>query len=225
MQWILRIGALLVAAVPALAETTFQITVVKGGKETGTGVGVAVAEGLLLTTERFVSRVDGLLVNEPSSSARIEASIQASDKDAQLALIAVPGLAVETPTLASEAPTTGRRVDLSLADGTRREGALHSIVEDKDGRVRYRFTVIPTEQEAGAPLLNNCGELVGISDFRPKGKVPKEDQNLGSSGDLPTLKAFLNAQGVELQIADAACPSLAEQLPFTRTNLGYFNPD
>ena len=212
MQWILRIGALLVAALPALAETTFQITVVKGGKETGTGVGVAVAEGLLLTTERFVSRVDGLLVNEPSSSARIEASVQASDKDAQLALIAVPGLAVEPPTLASEAPTTGRRVDLSLADGTRREGALHSIVEDKDGRVRYRFTVIPTEQEAGAPLLNNCGELVGISDFRPKGKVPKEDQNLGSSGDLPTLKAFLNAQGVELQIADAACPSLAEQL-------------
>ena len=212
IQRLLRIGALLVLAVPALAETTFQITVVKGGKETGTGVGVAVAEGLLLTTERFVTRVDGLLVNDPSTSARIEASIKASDKDAQLALIEAPGLAVETPKLASEAPATGRRVDLSLVDGTRREGALHSIVTDKDGRVRYRFTAIPTEQEAGAPLLNNCGELVAISDFRPKGKVPKEDQNLGSSGDLETLKAFLTAQGVEIQIADAACPSLADQL-------------
>ena len=212
MQWLLRIGLLLVAAVPAFPDTTFQITVVKGGKETGTGVGVAVAEGLLLTTERFVSRIDGLLVSDPSTNARIEASIQASDKDAQLALISAPGLAVETPTLASESPTTGRRVDLSLADGTRREGALHSIVTDKDGRVRYRFTAIPTEKEAGAPLLNNCGELVGISDFRPRGKVPKEDQNLGSSGDLPTVKAFLNANGVELQIASAACPSLADQL-------------
>ena len=209
---LLVIGLALALAAPAAAETVFRLTVLKRGAEVANGVGVAVAEGVLLTNASLAKQGDQFLVQDPATEARVAATVKASDPDADLALVAVPGLAAEIVTLASEPPSPGRRVDLAVPGGDDQEGVLHSVVEDKDGRVRYRFTIVTGDESAGTALWNNCGELVGISDLRRGGRVPKGDENLGSSGSLPAVKAFLNAQEVELQIAPSACLSLEDQL-------------
>jgi len=64
--------------------------------------------------------------------------------------------------------------------------------------------------ESGAPLMNNCDQLVAMS--RLAGVGDQTDDRLGgTSGALPDLVAFLLENEVTVQTAPEPCPSLREQ--------------
>ena len=202
---------LLTPAAPADTATVFRLAVQEQGEEVAAGVGVLMADELLLTSYSLIAHGNQYLVHDSATEARLAATVKAIDVDSSMALLAVPGLNGDPATVALEASGEGRRVHLLLPEGTRREGILHSTFEGQDEKVRYRFTVIVEENEIAAPLMNNCAELLAISQGNLSNPVVG-DANLGVSGALPELVAFLNAQNVAFQIPGEVCLSLQEQL-------------
>ena len=204
IQKLLVLALILATAAPAMAETAFRLVVQKRGEEAAAGVGVLMADGLLLTSNRLVSRGGQYLFHDPATGALLVATVKAREVNSDLALLSAPGLGGEPVTVALKASEAGRRVYLVVPGGTRREGTLHSIFKGKDEQVRYRFTSIVGEDEAAAPLMNNCDELLAISQSKPSSP--------GVSGALPALVAFLKAQTVEFETSGEVCPSLQDQL-------------
>ena len=211
IQKLLVLALILAAAAPAMAETAFRLVVQKRGEEAAAGVGVLMADGLLLTSNRLVARGGQYLVHDPATGAQLVATVKARELNSDLALLSAPGLGGEPVTVALEASEAGRQVYLLVPGGTRREGTLHSIFKGKDAQVRYRFTSIVGEDEAAAPLMNNCDELLAISQSKPS-SPGGGDANLGVSGALPALVAFLKAQTIEFETSGEVCPSLQDQL-------------
>ena len=204
--------AFLVLPSIALAESVFRVTVQKQGKETDSGLSVLVSNGLVVTTEGLVSEADQVLVESPDTGARIVATVQESDKAADLALLAVPGLQGEPATVASEESGEGRRVYLRVLADVRREGVFHAKLEPDDRPVRYRITSLSEPDEVGAPLMNNCGEVLGIGWGMPSADSETNAPGFGLSGALADLAAFLAKAEVEYRSAADACRSLADQL-------------
>ncbi len=208
---LLLLALLVVWELTAQAQSAFRVTVQELGKETATGVGVMVGEELLLTSHGLVRSGNQYLVRAPATGARLMANVTASEADSDLALLSVPGLEGEPVTLARDASSEGRRIYLLLPEGSRRNGTLHSVFEGKDKQVRYRFTSIMGKDEVAAPLMNNCDQLLAISQG-PSSASGGSDANFGVSGALPPLVAFLIAQSVSAQVASEVCPSLKDQL-------------
>ena len=202
---------LLTPAAPADTTTVFRLAVQERGEEVASGVGVLMEHELLLTSYGLIARGNQYLVNDSATEARLAATVKAINADSSMALLAVPGLNGDPATVALEASGEGRRVHLLLPEGARRNGVLHSIFEGQDEKVRYRFTVIVEENETAAALMNNCDELLAISQGNLSNPVVG-DANLGVSGALPELVGFLNAQNVAFQISSEVCFSLQEQL-------------
>lgn len=202
---------LLTPAAPADTATVFRLAIQEQGEGVATGFGVLMANELLLTSYPLIAQGDSYAARDMATGAQLAATVQAVDADSSMALLAVPGLNGDPATVAMEEPETGRRVHLLLPEGTRREGVLHSTYETPDEKVRYRFTVIVEEDEIGAPLMNNCGELLAINQGNLSNPVVG-DANLGVSRARTELVAFLNAQEVDFQTSEEVCLSLQEQL-------------
>lgn len=210
----LAIYSLVLLALPsmALAESVFRVTVQKQGEEMDSGLSVLVSDGLVVTTERLVRKADQVLVESADTGARIVASVEASDEAVDLALLAVPSLQGESVAVASEESAEGRHVYLRVLAGVRREGVFHAKLEPGDGPVRYRITSLSEPDEVGAPLMNNCGELLGIGWGMPSTDSETNAPGFGLSGALADLASFLAKAEVDYQSAAGACPSLADQL-------------
>lgn len=194
-------------AAPGFAESVFPIIVKKNGVEKARGLGVMVAEERLLTSSALTAKGDRYLVLDPAGTDRWEAVAAASKPDMGLALVSAPRLRGEPVTLAKQVSGAGRQVHLLLSEGVHRDGAMHSV-----GGM-YRFSPVPGKRETGAPLMNNCGELLTISRTGPESSADKRDDAMGVSNvPLTSVKAFLNLHKVAFDAAAMECPSLKQQI-------------
>ena len=201
-------GGALVCGVSA-AESVFPLTVQERGADAGSGQAALIAEELLLVDAGLVDMGDLYIVEDPETGARLVASLFDSDEDSGLALLSVPSLEGDPVTVALEQSDPGRQVHLLAAGGVERPGAMHSHVE-RDGQLLYRFTSVAGEGETGAPLMNNCDELLAVS--RNVQRPLREDGQLTLSGNLAALSGFLDERSVSYTTADEACPSIEERL-------------
>ena len=193
----------------AAAESVFPLVVQERGADAASGQAVLIAEELLLVDGDLADDGNQYIVEVPETGARLVASLFDSDEESGLALLSAPSLEGDPVTLALEPSGPGRQVHLLAAGGVERPGAMHSHVE-RDGGTLYRFTSVPGEGETGAPLMNNCDELLAVS--RNAGSSRREDGALTLSGDLAALIDFLDERSVAVTVADEACPSIEEQL-------------
>ncbi len=194
----------LAAAAPAAAESVFPIVVERDGAAAARGLGVLVAEERLLTAASLAAQGGRLLAPSAAGADPVEVEMLASSAESDLALLAAPGLGGELAVLAKQASGAGRRVYLLFPEGGRREGAMHSL------GAAYRFSAAPGERGAGAPLMNNCGQLLAVA--RAPDAADDPGAAAGVSGILPEVKAFLAAHKTAFAEAGEACPSLAEQV-------------
>ncbi len=208
MRRVAQILSFVLAAVvaPAAAESVFPIIVEENGVEAARGLGVLVAEERLLTSAALLAQGDRYLVEGAAGADPLEAEAAAGNADTDLALVSAPGLDGGPVTPAKQASGAARQVYLLFPEGNRREGVMHSI-----GDV-YRFTAAPGEHGAGAPLMNNCGELLAVSRMKPENPAGGQDASAGVSGILPEVRAFLEAHKVAFENAAAECPSLKQQI-------------
>ena len=201
-------GGVLVCSV-STAESVFPVVVQERGADAGSGQAVLIAEELLLIDSGLVDSGDQYIVEDPATGARLVATLFDSDEDSGLALLSVPSLGGDPVAVALEQSGPGRQVHLLIAGGEARSGAMHSHVE-RDGQLLYRFTSVVGEGETGAPLMNNCDELLAVS--RGVQRPRREDGQLTLSGDLAALREFLDERSVSFTTADEACPSIEERL-------------
>ena len=199
-----------------LAQSAFQVLVQEGRADARTGVAVLVAaqpgpSATLLTTSELVDagRNTQYFVFDAQTGAQVVAQVEANNTESNLALLSVPGLEGAPTTLALEASGQGRQVQLQLPEGGARDGHLHSQIE-RNGRTFYRFSVQAQTGEAGAPVMNNCGELLSLARDPGRRGWNREDQVFGMGRELAVLKDFLSAQGVAAEIAADVCPSVEE---------------
>ncbi len=218
----LSLVAILAAMIPAtiLAQSVFQVNVqeqyANNKERTGVAILIAVEPGkpatLLTTSELVGARGDAqYLVLDVQTGAQILAQVEANDREANLAVLRVPGLQGTAITVPLEGSRQGRQVQMQLPSDDSRVGHLHSVIERR-GQTFYRFSVRAETGEAGAPLMNNCGELLSLS-RDPDGRGwRRSDRSFGMGRELAVLKEFLSEQGVDAKIAANACPSVEEQL-------------
>ena len=211
----IRVSALVAALFLAVAsghgETVFRIAVQLDDGEEVLGLGVLVASEQVLTADGLVSEGSQVLVRRDSSGARTVADVTAAEPEAGLALLAVPGLAGDPATVAKEGPGPGRFVYLQSIEGAQRQGAFLSAYKDENEWNRYRFTARAEENETGAPLMNNCDQLLAVSRAVNPTQPGGGESAGGVSGAFPDLMAFLLENGVDVRVAAMACPSLQDQ--------------
>ena len=191
------------------AASVFPVVVQERGADVETGQAVLVGEQLLLIDTGLVEAGDQYIVEDPETGARLVASLFDNDEDRGLALLSVPSLEGDPVTVALEQSDPGRQVYLLMASGVERPGTMHSHVE-RDAHLLYRFTSVAGEGEAGAPLMNNCDELLAVSQSVRRSR--REDGQLTLSGNLAALTEFLDERSVSYTIADEVCPSIEERL-------------
>ena len=193
----------------AAAQSVFPVVVQERGADAGSGQAALIAEELLLIDSGLVEAGDQYIVENPETGARLVASLFDSNEDSGLALLSVPSLEGDPVTVALEQSGPGRQVYLLAAGGVERPGAMHSHVE-RDGELLYRYTSVAGEGETGAPLMNNCDELLAVS--RDVRRPRREDGQLTLSGNLAVLHEFLDERSVTYTAADEACPSIEQRL-------------
>ena len=147
----------------ALAESVFRVLVRNDGAVAASGLGVLVADGFLLTGASMIAKGQEALVEDSGSGATIVSEIRNTAPEADLALLSVPSLKGEPVPLALSPSGPGRHVYLRGLEGTRREGVFHTEFTNDAEQVRYRFTALAGNDEHAAPLLNNCDQLLAIS--------------------------------------------------------------
>ncbi|WP_317932706.1 FHA domain-containing protein [Halioxenophilus sp. WMMB6] len=198
------------------AATVAKVEIFRKGLQQQSGVAALVAKETLLINDLLIEQGDQVMVYDETTGAKIIAEVIAKDKEADLALISAKGLTGEPFTLAKAGLIVGRKVYLQLSNDNRREGTVHTLLvaDSKNPLPRVRHTQQVLDNEFGAPLLNNCGELAGVSQ-NPKAlmssRLQPTDDNLSVVSELQTVSDFLAANGVTATIATATCLSDKER--------------
>lgn len=201
--------AMLVLLAPCVqASTTVIVTVLKDGQLAQKGVGALVADEVLVIDHLLVTQGDQVQVRDSGSGALLVGTIFANSTRAELALISVKGLTGTPFELAKLPLEVGNKMYLQVAGDVYREGTVHSILpaDDTHPYARVQHTVPVEEGEYGAPILNNCKELAGVSQNQKRGLFNFKltpSVNFGIASELEVLKKFLSEHKVAyIEIAE-----------------------
>ena len=198
---------------PSFTQGIYPIRVLNNGNEIQAGFATLVSENQMITNAGLVSQGDQWIVEDAVSGAELIANVNIIDEAAGLAILSVNGINGTPLTVAAEFPELSRNISLALLN-TSRSGVLHSIVDDQDLLSQVRHTALTEEGEYGAALLNNCGEIIGLSQHSSPvlSSRLRPDQDFAFSTNLATLSNFLNENDVDFIEAFDVCLSEAEQL-------------
>lgn len=201
-------------AVPVLAESVFNLQVSNNGNATQSGFATLVADEIVLTSAGLVDQGTQWVVRDPVSRASLVASVISIDEENDLALLGVGGLQGELAVLAQEETVPGRNISLDMGL-SRKVGTLHSQIDGRGGLTTIRHTALLLDEEFAAPLLNNCSELLGISQSDRVSLINRRleaDDEFGVVGELSVLKTFLEQNAITASISSEKCLSDADQL-------------
>lgn len=205
---------------PTFSQDTFSLNVLNNGNEVQRGLATQVAENMIITNAALVSQGDQWIVENPRSGAALVASVNAIDEDAGLALLNVNGLDGTPVTIAAEFPETGRYISLALLDSNR-QGVLLRMIDDADELSLAQHSALAVDGEYGAALLNNCNQVIGISQHSSPvlSSRLRPDQDFGNSSTLSSLYDFLSDNNVDFTEAFDFCLSEAEQLALAQDKI------
>ncbi len=217
LRRLLALWILLTISIQVAANTVAPLTVLKNGKPVQSGIGALIAPETLLINYRLINLGDLYQVTDPESGAVLLGSLLQASDDADMALITVKGLRGTPFTVAKDPLEPGRKVSLLLAANNVKDGTLHSIIEPdrKSDYPRVAHTAVVAEGEFGAPLVNNCGELAGVSQNNRKSLLDPRLAlwpDFSRASHLNVLTSFLDQAGVPFQQAEQSCLSVKQQL-------------
>jgi uncharacterized protein YpmB len=208
-------ASVLLCATTAAWADVYELNILKKGKVQQSGLATLVAENTVLTSRGLVVQGDAFQLSD-AKGATLVGELLADSKEHDLALIKVAGLEGEVEVFAKELPELGRKVMLKTA-GETLEGTVHAALEagDKQAFPRLQHTALLRDGEFAAPLLNNCGEVIGLSQSPRKSVLDSSlvlSSDFGTVGDLSAALEFLTEQGIEATQASEVCLSVAAQL-------------
>ena len=153
-----KILTALALAIPALTHATVvEIVATRAGEETFSGQATAVANGVLLTRSILLNRSDTVLVIEPTSGLRVQASVISKNEEHGLTLLSLDGIDFSYFTPSIRDLVSGEQVTMATIDGER-SGLVLSVANQQ-----FTHDIEFVESEYGTMILNRCGELAGYS--------------------------------------------------------------
>lgn len=198
----------------SIADTVFRLQVSNNGQATQAGFATLVADNTVITSAGLVDQGDQWVVEDHVSNARLVVSLLALDEENDLALLQVNGLAGEFSVLAMEEAVVGRNISVNVVD-QRRVGTVHSLLAPTNDANSVRHTAVILDDEFAAPLFNNCGELLGVSQSDRvsflNSRLETGDE-FGFAGELQALREFLQQNDINIPSSSSKCLSDADQL-------------
>lgn len=171
-----------------------------------------VAEGVGITSHTFLSRGERWVVTD-AAGARLRGELLAELPDDDLVILEIPGMRGAHLAVARELPELERTVSTLDASHTHTRGIRLAATADQPGRFLHTARYSVTAH--GAPLLNNCGELIGISNAELVGILRRrlaEPAIPSVATGIDRITAALEEHGVAFDLASEACLSLEAQL-------------
>ena len=196
------------------------------------GSGFVVGTGQVLTAAHLVSANRRVFVVPLSTKAELRARVLHSNQDADLALLGVNGLDLAPLTFAQDGFAPGRIV---LSAGVWRESDASFLVTAAEGDVTAAFaqgsvgrhsqlplagdspTVTLIQHNAmipvagyGGPLVNNCGEVVGINRSSPNAsgswlRRPRAPEDVVYALEGIAVANLLRLAGVTVGQSEESC--------------------
>ncbi len=232
---LLLLGARSAPSQPRMEEVRDHIVVVRGfdaaGRALGDISGFAVGDGRVLSAAAPLLDAEELLVVLPEAGDEFEAEVVALDERSGVALLrtgggAPGGLSFVAPGVT---PSEGDIVHLPrfAADGTLDAELDRGAVATLD-RLRptaagepeiliFRHGAPAAVPQYGMPLLNDCGEVVGLLRTDP-GQILDERSSRPEPGLAPFAVAAssildaLEEAGIATGVSDDPCPSATDRL-------------
>lgn len=201
-------------------KSVFRLDVNQRGETEERGVATLVAEGTLITSASLIAEGNQWLVSIPAdglaASSKVVAESIAIDEVNDLALLRIAGLEGQPVPLALEEAKKDRKVSLILPEAAVKDGTVVSIEESQDKPTWVNHNIPLEAADHGAPLVNNCGELLGVtrSERRSFGRrlLRRPASEFAKVGDLATVRNFLVNNGIDYRRASAVCLSEEAQL-------------
>ena len=180
-------AALVVPGAPRFAagqadfdEARTQVLIVRGfdsmGRAVGDISGFAVGAGFVVTNGQMLRAAESVLVVMPEDAAEFQATVTVSDRRSDLAILHAEGLDAAGALFAADGaePETGdgfylpRFAEDGSLDDEPARGSVSELrileptaVGDR-AVLLYRHNAQATARQYGMPMLNDCGEVIGM---------------------------------------------------------------
>lgn len=187
-----------------------SVEVIKDGKLVQKGLAAVIADQTIVVNNLLIKQ--GGEIKVVKGSNKLPAEILASSEKSDLVLLTVKELSVSPIVLAKEKLENSRKVYLQTSSSEYREGFVHSRVDNSSDFpfAHIKHTALVRDSEYGAPLLNNCKQLVGVSHNKKKGLFSSKlipSKSFGVASGYDSLKSFLEANSIKFKTASDTCLS------------------
>lgn len=204
----------LIIAQFSLAESVFRLEVTnKNGKITN-AYSTMVAKDKFVTDLKAVNAAEHIALIE-SGGAKLVAQLIGKDESKSLALLKVGKVTGVPITITKDPVDVGRTVYLLKSGDKKIKNTISSIGKADEVQLSkaYKHNALYSKGEWGVPLINNCGELLGISIAQKtflKGLVAPKHVAFATYSDQ--LRAFLIDNAVGETNSTTVCLTEEEQL-------------
>ena len=195
------------------------------GEVRRTASGFVVQANRVVTAAHVVEDEDRISVVVPSEGAELVARVGAVEEYADLALLLVGGLELEPLVLANDGFDVGRNVVSTGFWDTAGPESVRGVANTR-GAVSEHHTLPPTRDDAevallshnamipaagyGGPVLNDCGEVVGVNRGSPeasrralrRGQTP---QGFVYAAGVTAIASLLQSAGVAFTRTESSC--------------------
>ncbi|GAC12755.1 FHA domain-containing protein [Aliiglaciecola lipolytica] len=197
------------------AEYAYEIQIERSNGKILKALASKVNDNQFVTDAELISGAKSVFIvdNSVNPAAKILATVIAEDESKRLAILSASNVSGEPSVLAKEAQQVGEQ--LILATGSEQIPSIVQRLEPvknlSQGNI-YVHTALYGEGQWGAPLLNNCTQLVGLSVFETAMFAGmKAPESIAYALSTETLKSFLKQNNVVFKEADEVCLSDVEQ--------------
>lgn len=205
---------LLVSTV-AQAQYVYTIEIQKPSGKTVTALATKINDSQFVTDAALLSNARQIVVidDHVTPQAKVLANVHFTDATSRLAVLTANNISGDAITVAAQPQALGGQ--LLLNTGNANQATLVQRIEPIKGLFTgdvYVHTALYQQGQWGAPLLNNCQQLVGISIYErgifEKMQLPEV---IAYAASFEPAKALLAANAVALTVASAPCLSDVEQ--------------
>ena len=167
--------------------------------------------GLVLTSGHALRRADRFTVIYPEGEAEIVARLVWRDEATDSALLEARGLAAAPLVFGVGVLEQGRNVIAAWRwESDRQLQTARGSLGAAPGTAPYEHNAMITADGYGAPLLNECGQVVGINRKDPASTLffaTRDDDPEGvvHAAAAPVLSALLTDKGVAHEVATTVC--------------------
>jgi len=195
------------------AASVVPLKIYSQDEELASGLATKVSDDVFLASYKLINHGSRWAVINEKTGALLIGEVIAEDKATDLILLKVKGTDADIQDLALEGASIGRLVSVPTLSGGRIDGVISNFDKRqlKNGVIH---TALYSKEVLGAPLLNNCGEMIGLNQTAESGFLSRtiEIPDPVIATGYSSIKGFLENNSVSYSISKSRCLSAAEKL-------------